>query len=89
MKVLTHKNFGLTADEFERLRLRLRDNGDETLIQKVFETQYHPCRDLLMSKYGASYDNAHEVVMDVLLKFRADLMSGKLDYDNLASLFKT
>ncbi|MEN9612458.1 MAG: hypothetical protein RLZZ628_3272 [Bacteroidota bacterium] len=89
MKVLTHKNFGLTAAEFETLRLRLRDKGDETLVQKIFETQYRPCRDLLISKYGASYDNAHEVVMDVLLKFREDLMLGKLNYDNLASLFKT
>jgi DNA-directed RNA polymerase specialized sigma24 family protein len=89
MKVLTHKNFGLTADEFETLRLRLRDNGDETLVKKIFETQYAPCRDLLIHKYGASYDNAHEVVMDVLLKFREDLLSGKLNYDNLASLFKT
>jgi DNA-directed RNA polymerase specialized sigma24 family protein len=89
MKVLNHQNFGLTAHEFEILRLRLRDNGDETLVKKIFETQYAPCRDLLMNKYGASSDNAHEVVMDVLLKFREDLIAGKLGYDNLASLFKT
>jgi hypothetical protein len=89
MKVLNHKNFGLTAAEFETLRLRLRDKGDETLVKKIFETQYAPCRDLLMNKYGASYDNAHEVVMDVLLKFREDLIAGKLGYDNLGSLFKT
>ncbi|MEO0042845.1 MAG: hypothetical protein RL329_2293 [Bacteroidota bacterium] len=89
MQVLNHKNFGLTAEEFERLRLRLRDKGDETLVKKIFETQYAPCRDLLMNKYGASSDNAHEVVMDVLLKFREDLIAGKLGYDNLVSLFKT
>jgi RNA polymerase sigma factor (sigma-70 family) len=89
IKILNHKNFGLTAAEFENLCLRLREKGDETLIKKIFETQYRPCCELLRSKYGASSDNAHEVVMDVLLKFREDLILGKLDYDNLVSIFKT
>ena len=48
MQVLNAKNFGLTAAKFEILRLRLREKGDETLVKKIFETQYAPCRDLLM-----------------------------------------
>jgi RNA polymerase sigma factor (sigma-70 family) len=88
-KTMNEKNFGLTADEFQSLRERLQEQGDETLIKHIFESQYRNCRDLLMSKYGASYDNAHEVVMDVLLKFREDLIAGKFGYDNLVSFFKT
>jgi RNA polymerase sigma factor (sigma-70 family) len=89
MKVVNPKNFGLTEAEFENGLSRLRNDGDETLIQIIFETQYSDCCDLLINKYGASPDNAHEVVMDVLLKFREDLMLHKLNYNNLASIFKT
>jgi RNA polymerase sigma factor (sigma-70 family) len=67
----------------------LREKGDETLIKTIFETQYRDCRDLLMRKYSASPDNAHDVVMQVLLQFRTDLITGKLDYNNLVSMFKT
>lgn len=89
MRVVTDKNFGLTATEFADLLHRLRENGDETLIKTIFETQYRDCRDLLIRKYHASPDNAHDVVMQVLLQFRAELIAGKLDYNNLVSIFKT
>jgi RNA polymerase sigma factor (sigma-70 family) len=89
MRVISDKNFGLTATEFADLLQRLREKGDETLVKTIFETQYRDCRDLLMRKYNASADNAHDVVMQVLLQFRSDLIAGKLDYNNLVSLFKT
>ncbi|MEN9609425.1 MAG: hypothetical protein RLZZ628_239 [Bacteroidota bacterium] len=83
------QNFGLTENEFNQLLERLQTEGDETLIEIIFKTQYVPCRKLLMEKYHASYDNAHDVVMELLLKFRLDLIQNKLRYNNLVSFFKT
>jgi hypothetical protein len=86
---LKEKNFGLTEAEFNDLLQKLKENGDETLIEKVFTTKYEPCRTFLERKYQVHYDDTHDVVMEVLLKFRMELKEGKWDYNNLASLFKT
>ena len=83
------QNFGLTESAFEELLHELREGINERLVETIFVHQYKPCRDLLINKYKASYDEAHEVVMDTLLKFRQDLIAGKLSFANLSSLFKT
>jgi hypothetical protein len=86
---LKEKNFGLTETEFNDWLQKLKQNGDETLIEKIFTTQYVPCRTFLESKYQVHYDDTHDVVMEVLLKFRTELKQGKWNYNNLSSLFKT
>jgi hypothetical protein len=86
---LKEKNFGLSEAEFNDWLQKLKENGDETLIEKIFTAQYAPCRTFLERKYQVHYDDTHDVVMEVLLKFRTELKQGKWNYNNLSSLFKT
>ncbi len=80
------KNFGLSQAQFEELCLRL-ETGDETLVEVVFKSHFETCRLFLVKKMGASPEVAYDLTKDTLLKFRKNLLAGKIRYGNLAALF--
>ncbi|MFN4254160.1 MAG: RNA polymerase sigma factor [Saprospiraceae bacterium] len=80
------KNFGLLPAEFETLRQRL-ETGDEALVEVVFKKHFEVCRVFLVKNLGASPDTAYDIAKDTLLKFRRNLLLGKIQYGNMAALF--
>lgn len=80
------KNFGLSPSEFEDLLRRL-EIGDETLIERIFKSHFERCRVFLVKNFDASPETAYDLAKDTLLKFRKNLLAGKIQYGNLAALF--
>jgi DNA-directed RNA polymerase specialized sigma24 family protein len=80
------KNFGLKAGEFDELLERLL-HGDEKLFEIIFKSHFDVCRNFLIRKMGADPDVAYDITLDVLVKFRRNLLAGKIKYGNLAALF--
>lgn len=80
------KNFGLSPEEFLRLCKNL-ENGDENLVEVIFKSHFEACRKFLSRKMGATSDVAYDLTKDTLLKFRKNLLAGKIRYGNLAALF--
>lgn len=80
------RNFGLTANEFEE-RLNQLMKGDEKLFEIIFKAHFEKCRSFLVRQFNADDDIAYDVTLDTLVKFRKNLMTGKIKYGNLAALF--
>lgn len=77
-----HQNFGLTQAEFADLLEKLRQ-GDQELFKQVFLSQFNYYKKYLKTKFKAQDCDAHDAVMDAMLRFRQLLIDGKLRYDNL------
>lgn len=82
----TGQNFGLNADGFDALLKRLQV-GDESLFEIIFKTHFEKCRTFLIRKLGADSDVAYDITLETLIKFRKNLMLGKIKYGNMAALF--
>jgi len=80
------QNFGLTEERFE-VMLQNMQNGDETLFERVFLTQFEESINYLMFNYKINRSTAYDVTMDALLKFRKRLIAGKISYGNMRFLF--
>ena len=80
------KNFGLSEQAFAGYLDRLQ-HGDEALIQVIFKAHFEMCRRFLMKDLGAPYDDAYDITKETLLKFRKNLLAGKISYGNMAALF--
>ncbi len=80
------KNFGLSEVSFARYLEQLQ-SGDEALVQVIFKAHFERCRGFLMKELGATYDDAYDITKETLLKFRKNLIAGKIDYGNMAALF--
>lgn len=80
------KNFGLSPDQFEHLVRRL-EAGDEKIVELIFKSHFEVCRAFLVKSLGASYELAYDISKDTLLKFRTNLLLGKIQYGNLAALY--
>ncbi|MBL7782467.1 MAG: sigma-70 family RNA polymerase sigma factor [Saprospiraceae bacterium] len=76
------KNFGLTQAEFDILLEKLRQ-GDNELFEKIFLAQFGHHKKFLKTNFKVQDCNAHDAVMEALLRFRQLLIDGKLRYDNL------
>jgi len=80
------KNFGLSEAEYSRLAHSL-GQGDHRLFERVFLSHYKECQHYLMAKDGVSYEEAYDLTMDTLLRFRDLIVAGKISYGNLRYLF--
>lgn len=80
------KNFGLSYDDFNEKRKKLL-SGDETLFEIIYKSHFEKCRSFLVRKMGAESSQAYDITLETLLKFRRNLLNGKLNYGNLAALF--
>ncbi len=80
------RNFGLTADEFEEQLNKLM-KGDEMLFEVIFKEHFERCRAFLVRQFSADNDVAYDITLDTLVKFRKNLMAGKIRYGNMAALF--
>ncbi len=82
----TGQNFGLNAVEFEALLNKLQV-GDESLFEIIFKTHFEKCRTFLIRKLSADSDVAYDISLETLIKFRKNLLLGKIKYGNMAALF--
>ena len=80
------KNFGLTPDEFNEHLEKLM-KGDEMLFEIIFKSHFEKCRSFLNRKMGVGNDVAYDITLETLIKFRKNLLAGKIKYGNLAALF--
>ncbi|MCG8326954.1 MAG: hypothetical protein MI974_04670 [Chitinophagales bacterium] len=80
------KNFGLTAEEFDRLVNQLR-RGNEDLFQAIFLAHFEDCMKYLSQRYGLQHEKAYDITMDALLLFRKRLLENKIHYGNIRFLF--
>lgn len=80
------KNFGLTEAEFNRLAESL-SQGDQRLFERVFLTHYKECLNYLMTKDGVPHEEAYDLTMDTLIRFRDLIIAKKITYGNLRYLF--
>lgn len=80
------KNFGLTEEEFRKMQINLRE-GNEDLFERIFLSQFQNTINIICHKYSASREDAYDVTMDTIIHFRKLLISDKLVFGNLKSLF--
>ncbi len=80
------KNFGLSPDAFNEHLEKLR-RGDEMLFEIIFKSHFEMCRSFLVRKMGAGNDVSYDITLETLMKFRKNLLIGKIQYGNMAALF--
>lgn len=80
------KNFGLSEEEFIDLRAALKD-GDQKLYERIFLVHFEACVAYLKKKDGATHEEAYDITMETLIRFRELLVAEKIGYDNLRYLF--
>jgi RNA polymerase sigma factor (sigma-70 family) len=83
---VAEKNFGLSAQDFDKMVTLLR-SGDERLFEQIYFAQFSFCQRKLMSFDGLSEQEAYDATMDALIHFRDLLLQGKVGYGNLRYLF--
>lgn len=79
-------NFGLTEEEFNELVAQLKQ-GNESLFERIFLSQFEGAMKFLMIKYRASNEEAYDMCMDALIRFRKLLLADKIYFGNLKHLF--
>lgn len=90
------KNFGLSASEWEA-QLNSFWHGDETLIHRIFDHQFHKTVRHLQQKCYAPQTDAEEAALDALWIFKKalqkdafqDVAARRVKYDKLNDLFNT
>ncbi len=87
-KKLVDQNFGLTALDFEQLKTQLQQ-GDKTLFHHIFLSRFKACEQYLMRKHGASRNDAYDIAIDAIIKFRQLIVADKIQYGNLHALLNT
>jgi len=67
----------MTKNAVNELRNRLKAN-DRTAYQHLLENCGHFCIHKLMRKTGCAYEDAEDILMDAVLIFRENILSGKV-----------
>ena len=80
------KNFGLSEVRFTELMHELQA-GNEELFEKIFLAQFEEAMNMLRKKYRAEQQDAYDITMDTLIRFRQKLLQQKIHYGNLRFLF--
>jgi RNA polymerase sigma factor (sigma-70 family) len=80
------QNFGLSYAGFRSLVERLKV-GDEQLFERIFVEHFRDCRQYLVYEYKVEADDAYDMTVDTIIKFRELLINDKIDYGNLRYLF--
>lgn len=82
----TKRNFGLTEEQFLQFAAKTK-NGDESLFLHISNTHFDHCINFLKGKFKLGEDDAYDVCLDAMLKFRSKILKDKIKYGNLSYLF--
>ncbi len=80
------QNFGLKKADFDQLVSDLQ-GGNEKLFETIFVQHFESCRSYLMRECSAQADDAYDVTVETIIKFRQMLVEGKIQYGNLRFYF--
>ena len=80
------QNFGLKKNDFDQLVSDLQ-GGNEKLFETIFVQHFDSCRSYLMRECSAPTDDAYDVTVETIIKFRQMLVDGKIQYGNLRFYF--
>jgi RNA polymerase sigma factor (sigma-70 family) len=80
------QNFGLKKADFDQLLSDLQ-GGNEKLFETIFVQHFESCRSYLVRECSAPTDDAYDVTVETIIKFRQMLVEGKIQYGNLRFYF--
>jgi RNA polymerase sigma factor (sigma-70 family) len=80
------QNFGLKKADFDQLVSDLQ-LGNEKLFETIFVQHFESCRSYLMRECSAQADDAYDVTVETIIRFRQMLIEGKIQYGNLRFYF--
>jgi RNA polymerase sigma factor (sigma-70 family) len=80
------QNFGLKKADFDQLVGDLQ-GGNEKLFETIFVQHFDSCRSYLMRECAAPSDDAYDVTVETIIKFRQMLVDSKIQYGNLRFYF--
>jgi RNA polymerase sigma factor (sigma-70 family) len=80
------QNFGLQKADFDQLVSDLQ-RGNEKLFETIFVQHFDSCRSYLVRECAAPTDDAYDVTVETIIKFRQMLVEGKIQYGNLRFYF--
>lgn len=80
------QNFGLKKADFDQLVSDLQ-GGNEKLFETIFVQHFESCRSYLMRECSAQSDDAYDVTVETIIKFRQMLVENKIQYGNLRFYF--
>jgi RNA polymerase sigma factor (sigma-70 family) len=80
------QNFGLKKADFDQLVSDLQ-GGNEKLFETIFVQHFDSCRSYLMRECSAQADDAYDVTVETIIKFRQMLVENKIQYGNLRFYF--
>jgi hypothetical protein len=87
------KAFGAEAESQGENEILRMSNYQSPLLDRLLDniarSHAKRCRDVLKHKYNATHDDAYDVFIDQMLRFRLLLLQGKVDIKNLQSYFTT
>ncbi len=82
----TKRNFGLTEEEFLQFAAKTK-NGDESLFLHISKNHFDQCISYLKMKFKLGEDDAYDICLDTMLKFRTKILKDKIKYGNLSYLY--
>lgn len=80
------QNFGLKKADFDQLVSDLQ-RGNEKLFETIFIQHFDSCRSYLMRECSAQADDAYDVTVETIIRFRQMLIDNKVQYGNLRFYF--
>jgi RNA polymerase sigma factor (sigma-70 family) len=80
------QNFGLKKADFDQLVSDLQ-GGNEKLFETIFVQHFESCRSYLMRECSAQSDDAYDITVETIIRFRQMLVESKIQYGNLRFYF--
>ncbi len=80
------QNFGLKKADFDQLVSDLQ-GGNEKLFETIFVQHFESCRSYLMRECSAQADDAYDITVETIIRFRQMLVESKIQYGNLRFYF--
>jgi RNA polymerase sigma factor (sigma-70 family) len=80
------QNFGLKKADFDQLVSNLQ-GGNEKLFETIFVQHFESCRSYLMRECSAQSDDAYDITVETIIRFRQMLVESKIQYGNLRFYF--
>ena len=80
------QNFGLKKADFDQLVSDLL-GGNEKLFETIFVQHFESCRSYLMRECSAQSDDAYDITVETIIRFRQMLVESKIQYGNLRFYF--
>ena len=76
----------MSQEEFNQYVQKAK-SGDDALFVLIYQVHFESCISFLRMKFKLTENEAYDICMDTMIKFRAKVLNDKISYGNLKFLY--